>query len=192
MKEYEYHRITDLALNLERVGIDPVITAQILEGGEDIKKKTSSEQKAAWMKSAMHRMDQLLDAPTRHAVREACACCLGGERLKRVQEIDKRGGSLQERVAAMNETKIVGHSAALQDDGSVLVQFFPDGRESYRCVCLPKAQEAISVTYCYCCGGHIKHHMQIALGRKLSVKVRSSALSSGGKLPCSFILTPVE
>ena len=185
MKEYEYHRISDLAVNLEQACIDPAITAQILEGGEDIKKKTPSEKKAAWLKGAMHRMDLLLDAPTRHAVREGCACCLSGERLKLVQEIDKRGGSLQERVAAMNETKrVVGHSAALQDDGSVLVQFMPDGREAYRCVCLPKAQEAISVTYCYCCGGHIKHHLQIALGRKLSVKVRSPAAASVRAVLC--------
>lgn len=49
-----------------------------------------------------------------------------------------------------------------------------------------------SITYCYCCGGHIKHHLQIALGRSLVLKVRSSALSSGHKRPCSFLFTIKE
>lgn len=193
MKKYEYGRVAVLADKLKAAQIDPAIAAQIMEGGETISGRTPPERRAAWMKGAMQRMDKLLDPQTRHAVREACACCLGGVRRKLVQAIDKRGGTFEERVQALNDTKrVVGHSAALQDDGSVLVQFFADGQESYRCVCLSKAQEAISETYCYCCGGHIKHHAQVALGRKLRVKVRSSALSSGGKLPCSFVLTPTE
>ncbi len=36
-------------------------------------------------------------------------------------------------------------------------------------------------------GGHVKHHLQIALGRKLVGTVRSSALSSAGKKPCAFV-----
>lgn len=65
-------------------------------------------------------------------------------------------------IAAANNTPFVfGHSVSLEADGRVLVSFAPDNLEQYRCVCLPKASEPISITYCYCCGGHVKHHLQI-------------------------------
>ncbi len=148
---------------------------------------TSPEKKADWMRGAMQRMDQLLAPYVRQAVREGCACCLGGKREKSVKEIDKRGGSLEERITAANETKYVfGHSVSLQEDGCIIVAFSADGLAPYNCVCLPKAKQSVPITYCYCCGGHIKHHLQIATGRALDLTVLSSAVSSGGQAPCKF------
>ena len=190
MSQYEYGRIAKLAESLEKAHISPETIAQILAGGEAIRQSTSPEDKAEWFNGAMQRMNRLLDRETRCAVREACACCLGGKRLKLSKEIAKQHETLEERVAAANETKFVfGHSVMLQDDGRVLVCFAPDGLEHYGCVCLPKAREPLPVTYCYCCEGHVKHHLQIALGRNLSGIVRSSALSSGGTKPCTFLFT---
>jgi hypothetical protein len=189
MPEYEYGRIAKLAESLAEADIAQETIAEIMTDGETIRKSTPPEKKAAWMKEAMQRMDELLDAQTRQAVREGCACCLGGKRQELAKAIAKRHETLEERIKAANETKMVfGHSVALQEDGRVLVCFSPEGLERYRCVCLPKAKEALPITYCYCCGGHVKHHLQTALGRELSVAVRSSALSSGGKLPCTFLL----
>ena len=48
------------------------------------------------------------------------------------------------------------------------------------------------VSYCYCCAGHIKRHVQTALGRKLGVRAISTALSTAGKKGCVFELTPQE
>ena len=42
-----------------------------MTGGEAIRKSTTPEKKAAWLGEAMRRMDQLLEEPTRRAVREA-------------------------------------------------------------------------------------------------------------------------
>jgi len=193
VKTYEYGRIRVLDENLRRAGIAPETIAAIMEGGEGIGKSTTPEKKADWLCGAMRRMDALLDAETRHAVREACACCLGGKRLEMSKAIAKRGGTLEERVAAANQAKFVfGHSVTLEEDGSVVVRFAPEGQEHYRCVCLPKAKEPVPITYCYCCGGHAKHHLQTALGRKLKVEVLSSPLSSGGKQPCTFRFTVAE
>jgi hypothetical protein len=191
MTTYEYGRIRKLAESLEKEGVAPDVTAQIMEGGEMILTSASPKKKADWMREAMRRMDQLLNAPTRHVVREDCACCLGGKRLELSKAIAKKYETLEDRIQAANQTPFVfGHSVERQADGKILVRFEPEeeGR-SYRCVCLPKAEEPISITYCYCCGGHIKHHLQIALGRSLELKTRSSALSSGGKRPCSFLFT---
>lgn len=188
MPTYEYGRAKVLAEKLAAHDIAPDIIARIMEGGEKLRAKDSSEAKADWMREAMRRMDKLLPPKVRHAVREGCACCLGGKRLQQSKAIAKQHETLEERIAAANETKFVfGHSVELLPDGKVLVSFSPEGLDSYRCVCLPKAGEPVPITYCYCCGGHAKHHLQTALGRKLELKVRSSALASAGKKPCTFL-----
>jgi hypothetical protein len=189
-QQYAYGRIAKLAENLEGAGVAPEIIAEIMQGGEAVNRGTSPEKKADWLREAMGRMDRLLERDCRYAVREACACCLGGKRLETVKRIARDNASLEDRIRAADEAKLVfGHGVTLQEDGSVLVRFAPEGQTGYRCPCLPKAQEPLSITYCYCCGGHVKHHLQIALGRKLDLRVQSSVLSSGGRRPCSFRFT---
>ena len=188
MATYEYGRIQKLADSLAKAAIAPEIIAQVMAGGEEIKKDTSPEKKADWLRGAMRRLDALVDRPIRLAIREACACCLSGKRGEVSRAIAKEHATLDERVRAANEAKLVfGHGVSLTDDGKVLVEFAPEGLPEYRCACLPKAREPLSITYCYCCGGHVKHHLQTVLGRRLDVTVRSSALSSGGRRPCSFL-----
>jgi hypothetical protein len=190
MAVYEYGRIRTLAAKLAQAGVDEGTINDILTGAKLIRKGDKPEKKAAWMAGAMRRMDALLDDQTRRSVREECACCLGGKRLEISKKIAKAHSSLEGAIEAANEARFVfGHSVTLEDDGRILVRFQPDGADSYRCVCLPKAREPISITYCYCCGGHIKHHLQTALARRLSCTVRSSALASGGKGPCTFLFS---
>jgi len=185
MKNYEYHRITKLAEQLEVAKIETQIIEQILEGGEEIKRSTKPEKKADWFRSAMFRMDKLLDIPARKDVREGCACCLGGKRLKTSLAIAKENISLAARIKAVDRAKYMGN-VTMQENGDVLVRFYPEGQEHYRCVCMPKAEKPLPVTYCYCCGGHVKHHLQIALAEKLECTTEYTALSTGGKKPCTF------
>ncbi len=56
-----------------------------------------------------------------------------------------------------------------------------DSRTRHAAGSVPKVWSATGA-----CGGHVKHHLQIALGRDVESAVRSSALSSGGKRPCAF------
>ncbi|MGD9142344.1 MAG: DUF6144 family protein [Dehalococcoidia bacterium] len=193
LKKYEYQRIGHLAQQLEIAGIDRGIIDQIMEGGENILRKTSPEKKADWLRGAMIRMNRLLDSEIRKTVREGCACCLGGQRLKISRSIAKENETIEARIKAANDAKLVfGNSVSLKENGEVLVRFFPEGLEQYRCVCLPKAKEPLPITYCYCCGGHVKHHLQIVLGQELDCTVLSSALSSGGKFPCTFSFRIIE
>lgn len=193
MKHYAYNRIKRLAEQLETAGINPGIANRILEGGEDVLRKTSPAKKADWFRAAMTRMDDLLDCDIRNTVREGCACCLGGRRQKISKGIAAGYETLEERIQAANEAKYVfGHSVQMMPDGNILVRFFPEGLDHYRCVCLPQAKEPLSITYCYCCGGHVKHHLQTALGRELDCTVLSSALSSGGTESCVFSFRVVE
>jgi hypothetical protein len=191
VKKYEYHRIGKLAEELETAGIGRETIDRIMEGGEDILRKTSSVQKADWLRAAMARMDALLDNDIKNTVREGCACCLGGRRLKTSNRIANENESLEERIKAASEANYVGN-VTMTENGEILVRFFPEGLDRYRCVCLPQAKEPLSITYCYCCGGHVKHHLQIALGRELDCTVLSSALSSGGRESCTFSFKLVE
>lgn len=193
MKKYEYGRIGRLAEKLSEASVDPALIDQIMEGGESIRRGAKPEKKADWMRDAMKRMNRLLDPQTRHAVRESCACCLGGKRLKLSKEIAKNLTSLEARIDAADRTPFVfGDSVQKDENGKIVVRFFPEGNTQFRCVCLPQAKEPLPITYCYCCGGHIKHHLQIALEKKLSCEARSSALSSGGKKNCVFEFTIVD
>lgn len=193
MATYEYGRVKVLAEQLACAGVAEEVAAEIMAGGENVRKTATPQAKAAWLAEAMARMDKLLSPKARHAIRERCACCLGGKRLQQSKAIARDHETFEERIAAANKTPFVfGHAVSLTDKGEVLVEFSPAGLEHYRCVCLPKAQGKVSVTYCYCCGGHAKHHLQIALGRKLEMKVRSSALASAGKKPCTFLFKVID
>jgi hypothetical protein len=187
MKTYEYHRIGKLEEQLEAAGVESKIIGQVMEGGELILRKTTSEKKTDWLRGAMLKMNKLLDVKTRKIVREGCACCLGGKRLKTSQKIAKENRTLEARVRAADKAHYVG-SVKLQENGEILVQYDTQKTVPYHCYCLPQAKEPLPITYCFCCGGHVKHHLQIALGRQLDCTTRSSALSSGGKFTCTFSL----
>jgi hypothetical protein len=192
--KYEYGRIVKLDEQLRAAKVPEDTIAAIMVGGEDVRKTAKQPVKVAWLRGAMERMDELLDPATRAVVREGCACCLGGKRDEMSKAIGKNHASLQERIAAANEAHYVfGHSVTLQPDGRVLVCFAPEGQASYRCSCLGNhAGEPFSLTYCACCGGHIKHHLQQALGHRLSCEPLTSALASSGQVPCSFLYTVVD
>jgi len=185
MKNYEYHRIGELAKQLEQAEVESGIIDQIMEGGKDILRKTSPEKKADWMRGAMLRMNKLLPLTVRKAVREGCACCLGGKRLKTSQKIASENVTLEERIQAANAANYLG-SITLLADGEIVARFKPQNEPPYRCYCLPQAQKPLPITYCFCCGGHVKHHLQIALGQELDCTTISSALSSGWQKTCAF------
>jgi len=188
MVTYRYGRIRRLDESLRRAGVEPGVVTEIMAGGDAITEKSPPRAKADWLREAMGRMDSLMDPVTRHAVREGCACCLGGKRHAVSKGIARDNHTLEERIWAANEARFVfGHSVSLEQDGRVKVCFAPEGLESYRCPCLPQAVEPMPLTYCYCCGGHAKHHLQTALGRSLKVTVVHTALSTGGRKPCTFL-----
>ena len=93
------------------------------------------------------------------------------------------------RIKAANKAiAVFGGCARMQENGDILMRFAPEGLDHYHCACLRGADKPLPVTYCFCCGGHVKYHLQISLGLDLDYTIRSTALSSGGKLPCTFSL----
>lgn len=186
-RRFDCDRIQKLSDQLEAHRIDRCVRESILEGGESIQRTSGQQVQAGWLAGAMAKMNQALDAATVQSIREACACCLGGKRLQVSQAIRRAGRTLEERIQMANDAPFVfGHSVERMADGKIAVQFSPDGLTKYSCPCLRQVAVAVPLTYCMCCGGHVKHHLQAALGERLVGTVVTSALSSGGKMPCRF------
>jgi hypothetical protein len=137
-------------------------------------------------------MDDLLDMETRKAVREGCACFLAGRKEKSCLKIAQEKGSLEERVKAVNDLRYICGSLSIAESGDIITRGDTEGKYSNKCVCLIMAKEPVSITYCYCCGGHFKHHLQTALGVKLECTAITKPLSTGNKTPCTFRFKIIE
>jgi hypothetical protein len=176
--------------------IDESVIAQIMRGYGKITDRDTKEKRAAFFAQAVARMDKLLEPDTCRAIRDACACSKGGWRLNAVQKLAKEyeGKPLEEKVQALGRVTHMG-KPTLNDDGTITAGI--GGEDGCPCACpvfsgsaLP---EPVSMTYCYCCAGHFRHHYQIALGKRLITKrVASSALESLGRKPCRFVFEIVN
>jgi hypothetical protein len=192
-KLYQFDRIDRLAKRMKSANIDDDIIAKIMEGGEKIDRTSKPILKAAWFKQAVTAMDELLDLGTRKLIQEGGACCLTGKRQEISKAIARDHKTLEDRIKAANEAKYVfGHSVMKAANGNIIVQFQPAGLGEYHCPCMSKAQMTMPITYCFCCGGHAKHHLQTALGIMLDCTVVNSVRSSGGKKPCTFSFKILE
>jgi hypothetical protein len=190
--EYEYGKIKRLSESLLKNKVPKNKYNQIMKHGEIIKKTSNNKEKALWFYNAMNIMDQLLDIDERKKIREDCACCLSGKRQIICKNANRESDTIELRIKAVNDTNYVfGNGVKKLGKGKYEVSFFNEDLPIKQCVCIKDLESAMSKTYCYCCGGHVKHHLETVLGSKLEVEVISSALSSKGKKNCRFILKEV-
>lgn len=141
------------------------------------------------------QMDKLMSKEQRLAVMEKQGCCITGKPAAAHSEFGKKykDKSLSERLALYDEMD-TSHKppCRLNDDGTLSV-FWSHGQQgNYVCVCgnikkLPKPVN-VSLTYCGCCGGHVRQNLQKSLGVKLKLKeIVSSPISSNGEKHCEFL-----
>lgn len=127
------------------------------------------------------------------AICEDCACCLGGKRAEAARAIFLEEATLEGRIRRLLATPLViGCRGEVVDPRHFTVNFYPE-QGYYKCSCLRfeegKQPCDIPAGYCYCCCGHLKHHIQKALGQPVEVALRSSSLTTHGKEPCRFLVT---
>ena len=194
VREYELGKMEDLDQSLIKHGIDKKTRKKIMENGKQIKKTSKKEAVAEWFFNSMNVMDELLDEETKIKVREDCACCLEGKREKLCKGINKKYETSEEKITAINETHFVfGHEIKTLGKGKYEVAFFDEAMPEKTCSCLKIIMDKkMPKTYCYCCGGHVKHHLETLLGKKLKVEIKNSVLLSMGKKSCRFILTEIK
>ena len=197
MEKHRIGPINALQKSLAENKIDEGICEKVLEGAWGIKPGCKPEKLAGWLFDSMARMDELLDDDAKRKVREDCACCLGGRQKKLCTETNKNRAAYEERIAALNSGGLFGKGERIKivGPGKYEAIFQEDSQPEKRCVCsnfrLNGLGKAWSKTYCLCCAGHVRRHMETALGKKLRVECVSSALASMGKDNCRFRLSEV-
>ena len=196
MGKYKSGLINKLDQSLSENGIDEKIHQRIMESADMVKGDSKTGGMAEWCFNAMNVMDELLDENTRKKVREDCSCLSGGKREKLCKDVNKKFSTPEERINAINETHFVfGHEIKIIGKGKYEVYFFDESLPEKRCSCSAGRLQSInkkwSKTWCYCCGGHVKHHLEVLLGKEVKVKILSSALTSMGKKGCHFELKEI-
>lgn len=176
---------------LNEHGIDEATVSEIFKGYEKINDRQGKHEKAKFFKTAVERMDKILDPDKARAIRDSCACSKGGWRQKAMEKIahDHKDKSIEEKLDAINQVTYMG-KPVLNPDGTISASIGDKG--GFECPCPVFSglsfTEMVSITYCYCCAGHFRHHYQVALGKELeTVSVDSSALASQRKEACRFI-----
>ncbi len=143
----------------------------------------------------VNQMDKLLTKEQRLSVMQEQGCCKTGKPAVAHREfgIANKGKTLAEKVSLLNEARMV-HKAPcrLNDDGTLSVWWGSENLSRGSCPCgftkkLPEGFE-VPLTFCGCCGGHIRSNYQKSLGVKLRlVEIVSSSSNSHGKKRCEFL-----
>ena len=154
-------------------------------------KKATPEEIVAFI----NRMEKLLTKEQCVSIMQEQGCCKTGMGPKAHRAFGQAnaGKTLGEKVALLNEAKMP-HKAPcrLNRDGTLSVYWGTGGGDKRSCPCgiirkLPEDYD-IPLTFCGCCGGHIRSNYQKSLGVKLRLKeILSSSSSSGGKKRCEFL-----
>jgi len=146
--------------------------------------------------SLIDQMDKLLTNEQKLSIMQEQGCCKTGIGPKAHRAFGQVNSDkpLAEKVALLNETQNMPHKAPcrLNSDGTISIYWGAENMKSKSCPCgvirkLPDDFE-VPLTFCGCCGGHIRNNYQKSLGVKLKLKeIVSSSSSSNGKKRCEFL-----
>ena len=144
----------------------------------------------------VEKMDKLLPREQCLSIMEEQGCQKTGVADPANREFGKKhaGKTLEEKIRLHAESNIPHRvPCKLNPDGTLSVSWshgVEEGKHKCGCSLIRKLPKPIAVprTFCGCCGGHVRHHLQNALGVKLSLKeIVSSAASSGGEKHCEML-----
>ena len=148
----------------------------------------------------INQMDKLLTEEQRLSVMQEQGCCKTGVGPKAHSEFGQTNKStpLKEKAALLSEAQMP-HTAPcrLNDDGTLSVWWGAEHLSKGSCPCgiIKKLPDSFDVplTFCGCCGGHIRNNYQKSLGVQLRLKeIVSSSSSSKGKKRCEFLYEITE
>lgn len=185
-------KIKRLALALIKHGSTVEEAESFIASAKGVTDK-NKEQVADWFCENLPKLEAREDYKE---ICEDCACCLGGKRYEAARAIFSEEPTLEARIKRLINTPfIVGYRGETVDDKTFIVRFFPEC-EFYRCSCLKfprgKQKRPMPEGYCYCCGGHLKHHIQKALGCAVEVEFITSSLVTMGAEGCRFKVTLLD
>lgn len=179
-------RVSGLKTKLSRHNIADTLAKEIIGNGDLV--------------DIAIRMETLLDPDTVYQILDASACGTSKKELNGIKRI--AADSLQERIDAMAHVGDfhAGWNVRLSNDDTITAGWTIQEKGAYACVCsaavnkkqkvsdLAHGDRVMPLTYCFCCAGHCRRHLEKLLGVGLKTKeVVSSPIHSGGQKPCAFI-----
>ena len=158
----------------------------------DFSETCGSEEVMALIK----QMNKLLTKEQVLSVMQEQGCCKSGIGPKAHSAFGREhaGKPLEEKVKLLNDAEGMPHKAPchLNGDGTLTVHWGAENMKGRSCPCgfikkLPEPYD-VPLSFCGCCGGHIRSNYQKSLGVKLRLKeIVSSSSSSNGKKRCEFL-----
>lgn len=152
------------------------------------------------------RMETLLDSHMMYEILDSCACLGSKEYLKKCEKIGKELAykSLNEKILYLNSEIFTSESISLNNDGTLNAVMVYKSNDKYSCVCSATVYKDVKVSdlalsksncyddmplsYCLCCAGSLRRHLQLMLDVKLKTKkIISSPINSRGEKPCEFV-----
>lgn len=156
--------------------------------------------------NVIERMEKTLDSDTMRQILDSHACSGGKEFISRCKKTGKEieDKTLSEKIDYVNKISSGSEKIILNADNTLSVIWSFDNNGKYKCVCSAAVKKGVRVaelalnnnsvdcvmplSYCYCCAGSGRRHMQLQLGVGLKTKeVVSTPINSRGEKPCEFI-----
>lgn len=186
-------RIYGIKKRLAQYNIDDKVIKEIIGNGNLV--------------NVIERMESSLDSDTLHQILDSCACGGSKEYLKQCEKIGKEIADkpLSEKIAHINDISSGSDKIILNADNTLSVTWSFDNNGKYKCVCSATVKTGVMVSalalennddgdiimplsYCYCCAGSGRRHLQLQLGVELKTKeIISSPINSKGEKPCEMI-----
>ena len=153
------------------------------------------------------RMESSLDTEMMIQILDSTACTGGREYLKRCEKIGREisDKSLNEKLAHINNISSDSEKIILNADNTLTVILSFNCNGKYKCTCSAAVKTGVKgsdlasesnaagdcvmpLSYCYCCAGSSRRHLQLQLGIELKIKeIISTPINSRGEKPCEFI-----
>lgn len=166
---------------------------EVMQGLESLGAKTKPAEVAVWVKGAMQRLDEAVNAGTREEIMLRCGrnCALVNQRpIVAVKKRRAKFSSLDEFLAAEESHPPAGMK--FERDGDTVYQYYTPRAFSHpmRCFCglmraLPEG-ETVSKTYCNCSRGFVQVWWEGVLDHPVKVELLESAIS--GSDVCKFAI----
>jgi hypothetical protein len=176
--------------NIEKY-VGEKISKRVMEGREDITEKTDKKKAALWTKTAIDRLDAMVDENTRIQIMNACGlnCAEINKRvIQKAVERRSKFKTIEEFLKAEQQKPQKG--TKIQREGNQLFHIYTPQAFTHpmRCYCglardLPK-DVTLSKTYCHCAEGFVKKYWETVLQKPVKVALLESALS--GVSECKF------
>jgi hypothetical protein len=156
---------------------------EVFRDVDEFTSTSSAARKAAWLRGAMQRLDDLLGEALAREVMASCGreCC-GAGLAERAAEMMRAAGSLPGLIERLNANGIGGGRLVLADEHTIT-----GGYDHCYCSQVKGTREPFaSATYCHCSAGWFGRLFESALGGPVEVELVQSIIT--GAESCEFVI----